>query len=128
MHIEFTVSDLKPVQRRRRERPHRNGSAASAVRTIVLAYQIEQAVRDGRARDYADVARQIGMTRARVSQIMHLLRLPPALLEMLLLADPVRCPRLTERHLRPLVAASPSTEQLEELEHQLSQAQRRSLQ
>jgi len=66
------------------------------------------------------------MTRARVSQIMRLLRLPPALLETLLLADPVHCPRLTERQLRPLVAASPSTEQLEELERRLSQVQRRS--
>ncbi|MGB2986067.1 MAG: recombinase family protein, partial [Phycisphaerae bacterium] len=128
MHIEFTVSDLKPVQRRRRERSPGHGPAASAVRTIVLAYQIEQAVRDGRAQDYADVAKQLGMTRARVSQIMRLLRLPPALLETLLLADPVHCPRLTERQLRPLVAASPSTEQLAELQRRLSQVQRRSLQ
>ena len=120
--IEFTVSGLKPVQRRRRERPHGHSRAASAVRTIVLAYQIEQAVRDGRARDYADVAKQIGMTRARVSQIMRLLRLPPALLETLLLANPLRCPRLTERQLRPLVAGSPSTEQLEDLMRRLVEA------
>jgi DNA-directed RNA polymerase sigma subunit (sigma70/sigma32) len=119
MQIEFTVSGLKPTQRRRRERSHGHGPVASAIRTIVLAYQIEQAVRDGRTRDYAEVAKQIGMTRARVSQIMRLLRLPPALLETLLLADPMRCPRLTERQLRPLVAASPSIEQLEELERRL---------
>ncbi len=104
----------------------RPGPAASAVRTIVLAYQIEQAVRDGRARDYAEVARQLGMTRARVSQIMRLLRLPPALLETLLLAGPEHCPPLTERQLRPLVAASPSLEQLEDLECRLSQVLRRS--
>jgi len=128
MHIEFTVSGLKPVQRRRRERSPGHGPVASAVSDIVLAYQIEQAVRDGRARDYADVARLIGMTRARVSQIMRLLRLPPALLEPLLLADPVHCPRLTERQLQSLVTASPSTGQLEELERRLSQVQRRSLQ
>ena len=119
LQIEFTVSGLKPTPRRRRERSHGHGPVASAVRTIVLAFQIEQAVRDGRARDYAEVAQQIGMTRARVSQIMRLLRLPPALLETLLLADPMRCPRLTERQLRPLVAASPSIEQLEELERRL---------
>ncbi|MGB2987188.1 MAG: zinc ribbon domain-containing protein [Phycisphaerae bacterium] len=126
--IEFTVSGLKPTRRRRRKRSHGHAPVASAVRTIVLAYQIEQAVRDGRARDYADVAKQLGMTRARVSQIMRLLRLPPALLEMLLLADPVYCPQLTERQLRPLVTASPSPEQLEELQRRLSQVQRRSLQ
>lgn len=66
------------------------------------------------------------MTRARVSQIMRLLRLPPALLETLLFADPMRGPRLTERQLRPLVAASPSIEQLEELQRRISQLRRRS--
>ncbi len=125
MRIEFTVSGLKPTQRRRREPSHGHGPVASAVRTIVLAYQIEQAVRDGRARDYADVAKQIGMTRARVSQIMRLLRLPPALLETLLLVDPMHCPRLTERQLRPIVAISESINQLEEFERLLSQAKRR---
>jgi len=119
MQIEFAVSGLKPTQRRRRGRSHGHSPVASGVRTIVLAYQIERAVRDGRARDYAEVAKQVGITRARVSQIMRLLRLPAALLESLLVADPMGCPRMTERQLRPLVAASPSIGRLEELERQL---------
>jgi hypothetical protein len=105
--VEFTVSGLKPTQRRRRSRSHQaSGSVAPAVRTLVLAYQIEQTVREGRARDYAEVAKQLGMTRARVSQILRLLRLPPAVLETLLLTDQTCGPRLSERHLRPMVATS----------------------
>lgn len=100
MQIEFTVSGLKPRQRRRRESAREVCFVSPALRTIVLAFQIEQAMQDGRARDYADVARQIGMTRARVSQIMRLLRLPTGALESLLRADPKRFAKLTERQLR----------------------------
>ncbi|UCC32057.1 MAG: hypothetical protein JSU86_07205 [Phycisphaerales bacterium] len=113
MQLEFKITGLKPRNRRRRDAAPQQQPVAPVVRTIVLAYQIEQAVQEGRARDYAEVARQIGMTRARVSQIMGLLRLPPALLETLLLADPGRLPRLTERQLRPVVAASGPLTQLE---------------
>ena len=124
MQIEFSVTGLKRTKRRRREPSHEARPIAPVVRSIVLAFQIEHAVRDGRARDYADVAKQIGMTRARVSQLLRLLRLPPALLDTLLLADPMRFPRLTERQLRPLVTDSASIEQLEELECRLSHGQR----
>jgi hypothetical protein len=123
MQIEFTVTGLKPTQRRRREPSHGHRPVASAVRSIVLAYQIEQAVRDGRARDYADIAKRIGVTRARVSQIMGLLRLPPAILETLLLADPTHCPQLTERQLRPAAASSQPHQQLALYEGLLSSAQ-----
>lgn len=105
MQIEFTISGLKPTRRRRPEPRHDRSPVPPVVRTIVLASQIEQAIRDGRARDYAEVARQTGLTRARVSQIMRLLRLPPSLLSRLLLADPMRCPPLTERQLRPIATA-----------------------
>jgi len=105
MQFEFSVTGLKPRQRRRRASAPKQRPVAPVVRTLVLAYQIEQAVRERRARDYAEVARQIGMTRARVSQIMNLLRLPTALMETLL-TDSGRLPRLTERQLRPVVAVS----------------------
>ena len=116
MQIEFTVSGLKPRQRRRPPAPSGPLPVAPAVRTIVLAYQIEEAVREGRTRGYAGVAKQTGLTRARVSQIMRLLNRPAALIERLLLADPKQWPHLTERKLRPLVASSSSIEKIEELE------------
>jgi DNA-directed RNA polymerase sigma subunit (sigma70/sigma32) len=95
--------------------PARIVPVSPALRSIVLAFQIEQAVKEGRARDYADVARQIGMTRARVSQIMRLLRLPTNLLESVLLADPKQFAKLTERQLRSYATNPAFIPQLEEL-------------
>lgn len=115
MQIEFTVSGLKPRQRRRAKPSREHRSVTTVVRSIVLAYQIEQAIRDGRARDYAEVAKQIGMTRARVSQIMRLLRLPPAIIDRLLLADPTCYPRLTERQLRLLITVPDPISRFEKL-------------
>ncbi len=120
MQIEFSVPGLKRTKRRRREPSHDVRPIAPVVRSIVLAFQIEQVVRDGRARNYAEVAKQLGMTRARVSQVLRLLSLPPAILDTLLLADRERYPRLTERQLRPLIADSSSIGQLEAWESRLA--------
>ncbi len=55
---------------------------------------------DGTLRDYADAARQLGVTRARMAQIINLLNLPPKVQEGLLLGDL----HLSERGMRALVA------------------------
>ena len=120
MHIEFTVTGLKSTKRRRRAVVNERRPISPLVRSIVLAYQIEQAIKEGRARDCADVAKQTGLTRARVSQIMGLLRLPPAIIEKLLLADPSAGPPLTERQLRPLIANPATGKQLSDLVRRLS--------
>lgn len=116
MQIEFFVTGLKPTLRRRSETIKKLAPIAPAVEVIVLAFQIEHAIQDGRARDYADVARGIGMTRARVSQVMRLLHLPPAILNRILQPDHIQSPHLCERRLRPLVAISDPDKQLEKLE------------
>ena len=110
MQIEFTVSNLKPRHRRRPQPAAKRQAVSPAVVSLVLAYQIEDAVKEGRARDYADVARQTGLTRARISQIMRLLRLPPAFIEKLLHDNAQDGRRVTERQLRPLVTSRPSIE------------------
>ena len=120
MQIEFTVSGLKPTQRRRREPSNEQPTVAPVVQCIVLAYQIEHAIREGRARDYADVAKQIGMTRARVSQITRLLQLPPAHLERLLLDDSLSGSKLTERQLRPIARDPERSNQVELFESLIS--------
>jgi hypothetical protein len=115
VQIEFTVTGLKPTRRvkkpRRRSRP-----SGSAVRTLVLAYQIERAVREGRAHNYAEVARQAGLTRARISQVLRLLQLPPPVIERLLLTDPEAGAAITERQLRPLIGAADALARWNELE------------
>ena len=44
---------------------------------LVLGHHFERLVRDGAVKDYAEIARRTGLTRARLSQIMNLLALAP---------------------------------------------------
>ena len=59
----------------------------------------------------AELARKLGMTRARVTQILGLLELTPDVVEVLAaLGDPLPKPILTERGLRSLLSL-PAEEQ-----------------
>jgi len=104
MRIEFEA-DVTPV-RQQRPRPTRPSPRAAdqigrVVRYLVLAWQIEQAVAEGRARDFSDVADQLGLSRARISQVMGLRFLSPGIQEVLL-TEPHRAERISERQLRPI--------------------------
>ena len=75
------------------------GRPTKAALLLALAHHWEQLVREGAVRDYADIARLTGLTRARVTQIMNLTLLGPNLQEELLLnGRPTE--RLSERRLR----------------------------
>ncbi len=52
---------------------------------MALAIKIDDMVRHGELRDYADVARLGHVTRARITQIMNLLNLAPDIQEQILL-------------------------------------------
>ncbi len=69
---------------------------------LALAHYVERLVEAGRVRSYADAARQLGVSRARMSQIQNLLNLPPRLQEGLLLGDL----HLSERRIRALDAGA----------------------
>ena len=62
----------------------------------------ERLVRDGVVRDYAEVARVTGLTRARVTQITNLTLLAPEIQEEVLFL-PAQEEHLVERHLRLLI-------------------------
>jgi uncharacterized protein YerC len=62
------------------------------VQLLALAISFEDMVRTGEARDYADIARRTGVSRARICQITRLLDLPPEEQEEMLL--PQRPPSL----------------------------------
>ena len=66
---------------------------------MATAIRFEQLIRDGVARDQADLARLALVGRAQVSQIMDLLMLAPDIQESLLFLPPVRKGRdpITER-------------------------------
>ena len=68
-------------------------------RQLALAHHVERLVEDGTLRDSAEAARILGVTRARMSQIVNLLALSPALQERVL--DGTL--RESERELRAVV-------------------------
>jgi hypothetical protein len=65
------------------------GRLPRATRLLALAHHYTALIAQGKATDYADLARQLGLTRARVTQIMHLLHLAPDLQEAVLTLPPV---------------------------------------
>ena len=76
------------------------------VRLLALAHEIERRIRAGELDDLAHAARVFGLTRARVTQIVSLTLLAPAIQEEILALPSVTVGRdpITERTLRPLVA------------------------
>ncbi len=54
---------------------------------LALAHYVERLVEEGAVASYADAARQLGVSRARMSQVLNLLNLPPKFQEGLLLGD-----------------------------------------
>jgi alkylated DNA nucleotide flippase Atl1 len=73
---------------------------------MALAIHFDGLIRKGVVRDYADLARLGGVTRARVTQIMNLLNLPPWRQEEILFLPGAESGReaVTERDLRAVVA------------------------
>jgi len=76
-------------------KPTRTGPTAIA-RRLALAHHIESLIQRGELRDYADAAKQLGVSRARLTQIADLALLAPVI-QMAVLTG--KCePR--DRHLR----------------------------
>jgi hypothetical protein len=79
--------------------------------TLALAHQIQRAIDRGEIRDQAEAARRLGLTRARLTQILDLTRLAPDLQEAGLLLEAETDLRiLTERALR-VAARAPAWSQ-----------------
>ncbi len=87
----------EPCAMKLQERPRRN--VGSAARMLALAYKIEREVEAGRLKDYATAARHLGISRARMSQVLDLLNLSPRLQALVLMGS---C-ELGERRLRTLL-------------------------
>ena len=68
---------------------------------LAFAHHVQRMIDDGRVRDRAEAARRLGITRARVSQVLDLLMLAPDLQERILCVP--AGDQLTERSLRAVV-------------------------
>ena len=101
--FEFDV-EIDPVQRPEfdHDAPRPDpipDSIPSLTKMLVLAHQIQRAVESSPLSDYAEIARQIGVSRARVSQIMKLRQLSPAI-QNTILCQPEGVAHLRERQVR----------------------------
>ena len=94
----FTVKVKAGLKREKPEQPEKElpKPPTRIARQLALAYLVERMVDEGKIRNYAEAARTLAVTRARMSQILNLLTLPPAVQERILLG---RKP-LSERRLR----------------------------
>ncbi|MCL4544998.1 MAG: hypothetical protein M1118_10450, partial [Chloroflexi bacterium] len=71
---------------------------------IALAQEWQGMLSARECASQADLARQLGVSRARVTQVLGLLELAPEVLEAIVgLGDPLSTPVVTERSLRPLL-------------------------
>jgi hypothetical protein len=87
---------------------------------VALALEWRKAIGSGHYNSQADLAVKRGISRARVTQILNLLRLSPAVIELLLgLGDPLSVRSITERRLRRLIYL-PAREQLDLLKSMLN--------
>jgi hypothetical protein len=79
---------------------------------LALAHKIQQAIDSGAVKDRAEVARRLGLTRARVTHLLDLLLLAPDLQESLLFLEAVDGEQpLSERSARALVRGQSWTRQ-----------------
>lgn len=81
------------------------GRVPRVARMLALAHKIDGMIRAGELRDLADAARVVGVTRARMTQIMNLLLLAPEIQEEILELPLVTNGRdpVSERQLRRIV-------------------------
>ncbi len=82
------------------------GHVPHVTRLLALAHKIDGRIRSGEIRNWAEAARLVGVTRARMTQIAHLLLLAPHIQESILtLSNVTRGPDpITERALRMATA------------------------
>ncbi len=106
------VLELPPPLRRRSRVEHTRAQVTSrappsspVAHALALAHQVQGRIDRGELEDRAEAARWLGVTRTRMSQIMALLALAPAIQEQVLAPDATGPSRLSERRLRTLARA-----------------------
>lgn len=105
-----TVNALSAKARNRR--PPRPPQTPKVVELLRSAQEWRRQLDAGEVTNQAEIARREGITRARVTQVMSLVRLAPDIQEYVLsLPETVRRPIITERALRPIALLETATDQ-----------------
>ena len=91
------------------------GRLPRVTKLMALAIRFDQLIRDGVLKDQAEIARLGMVTRARVTQIMNLLNLAPAIQVAILKLPPMQNGRdeVTERRLRVVFESERWSRQIE---------------
>lgn len=102
LKFEFKV-DLKPVRHASyRHRMAKISNEPKLRQYLVLAYQIQDTLAEGKAKDLAQIAEWLGMTYTRLKQIINLLLLCPKIQAGILLTNTDKINRITERKIRDI--------------------------
>jgi hypothetical protein len=105
------VSGLPP--NRGNPKPAREPRSPRVVELLRKAIEWQALLDSGRIANQADIARREGITRARVTQVMGMLRLAPKIRQHILaMPDGVHRPVATERVLRPIATITNHPDQL----------------
>jgi hypothetical protein len=113
--VTFRLLPAAKPQRSRTQMPTRTSR-----NPIIMAQEWQQALHNGTYSSAADLARKLGISRARVAQVLHLLKLEPdALNAIAAFGDPLPSRAITERMLRSIVHHS-AEEQRRELQRILT--------
>ena len=93
----YKFADRVPAQEGPAQRP------ARVAQMLALAHRLQNAIAAGEYNDRAEAARRLGLTRARITQLMDLLLLAPDIQEVVLGLERIDgVEPLSERALRPI--------------------------
>ena len=102
LKFEFNVN-LKPVRHASyRCRMAKISNEPRLRQYLVLAYQIQETLAEGKAKDLYQIAGWLGMTYTRIKQITNLLLLCPKIQEEILLINTDKILQITERKIRDI--------------------------
>ncbi|MDD5705497.1 MAG: hypothetical protein PHR35_06195 [Kiritimatiellae bacterium] len=105
-----TVNTLSAKARNRK--PPKAPQTPKVVELLRTAQEWRRQIDAGEVRNQAEIARREEITRARVTQILGLLRLAPAIqAHVLSLPDMANLPIITERSLRPIAQIGSQSDQ-----------------
>ena len=112
---DWVVSAVPP--RRGKPKPPREPRTPRVVELLRKTIEWQALLESGDAANQAAIARREGITRARVTQVMGMLRLAPEIQQHVLsLPDMARRPAISERALRPIAQIGNIRGQVEEFQ------------
>jgi len=123
MRADRVVTGAPP--RRGKPKPPRESKLPRVVELLRKAHAWRALLDSGQVVNQAEIARREGVTRARVTQVMGLLRLAPEIHELVLsMPRTIRRPALTELALRPVARLRDRDAQLAAFESIIGQSHR----